>query len=85
MAGLKPEGNEVHLKQIKTLPACIQRNRMNPVFPQSVARTQFSEQAPFAVSPSLFNLQSGETVVIEVSVWVMQMGKRNGLKGVSSC
>lgn len=39
-----------------------------PVFPQSVARTHFSEQAPFAVSPSLFNLQSGETVVVEVSV-----------------
>eukprot|EP00066_Takifugu_rubripes_P016980 XP_011606246.1 PREDICTED: deleted in lung and esophageal cancer protein 1 [Takifugu rubripes] len=33
---------------------------------RSVARTQFSEQAPFAVSPSLFNLQSGDTVVVEV-------------------
>ncbi|XP_040922334.1 deleted in lung and esophageal cancer protein 1 isoform X2 [Toxotes jaculatrix] len=31
-----------------------------------VARTYFSEQAPFAVSPSLFVLQPGEATVVEV-------------------
>ncbi|XP_059183037.1 deleted in lung and esophageal cancer protein 1 [Centropristis striata] len=33
---------------------------------RSVARTYFSEQPPFAVSPSLFVLQPGETTVVEV-------------------
>lgn len=33
---------------------------------RSVARTYFSEQPPFAVSPSLFVLQPGEATVVEV-------------------
>ncbi|XP_053198841.1 deleted in lung and esophageal cancer protein 1 [Scomber japonicus] len=33
---------------------------------RSVVRTYFSEQPPFAVSPSLFVLQPGEAVVVEV-------------------
>ncbi|KAM9332633.1 deleted in lung and esophageal cancer protein 1 [Pholidichthys leucotaenia] len=33
---------------------------------RSVLRTSFSEQAPFAVSPSLFMLQPGEATVVEV-------------------
>uniref|UniRef100_H3D5C9 Deleted in lung and esophageal cancer protein 1 Ig-like domain-containing protein n=1 Tax=Tetraodon nigroviridis TaxID=99883 RepID=H3D5C9_TETNG len=33
---------------------------------RTVARAHYSEQAPFAVGPSLFHLQSGESVVIEV-------------------
>uniref|UniRef100_A0A3P8TID1 Deleted in lung and esophageal cancer protein 1 Ig-like domain-containing protein n=1 Tax=Amphiprion percula TaxID=161767 RepID=A0A3P8TID1_AMPPE len=35
-------------------------------FIQSVAKTSFSEQPPFAVSPSLFVLQPGEVTVMEV-------------------
>uniref|UniRef100_A0A673CFH2 DLEC1 cilia and flagella associated protein n=1 Tax=Sphaeramia orbicularis TaxID=375764 RepID=A0A673CFH2_9TELE len=34
--------------------------------PHSVSRTYFSEQPPFAVSPSLFVLQPGEATVVEV-------------------
>lgn len=33
-----------------------------------MARTYFSEQPPFAVSPSLFVLQPGEAIVVEVSL-----------------
>ncbi|CAB1440303.1 unnamed protein product [Pleuronectes platessa] len=33
---------------------------------RSVARTYFSEQPPFAISPSLFVLQPGEATVVEV-------------------
>lgn len=35
---------------------------------QSLAKTYFSEKPPFAVSPSLFVLQPGEMVVVEVSL-----------------
>lgn len=38
---------------------------------QSLAKTYFSEKLPFAVSPSLFVLQPGETVVVEVSLNVL--------------
>lgn len=38
-------------------------------FIQSVARTYFSEQPPFAISPSLFTLQPGEAIVMEVSLF----------------
>lgn len=34
---------------------------------QSLAKTYFSEKPPFAVSPSLFGLQPGEMVMVEVS------------------
>ncbi|XP_075906627.1 deleted in lung and esophageal cancer protein 1 isoform X2 [Nelusetta ayraudi] len=34
---------------------------------RSLAKTYFSEKPPFAVSPSLFVLQPGETVVVEVA------------------
>lgn len=34
---------------------------------QSLAKTYFSEKPPFAVSPSLFGLQPGEMLMVEVS------------------
>lgn len=36
-------------------------------FPQTVANSPYSEQAPFAISPSLFHLQAGESVDVGVS------------------
>lgn len=47
-------------------------------FPQTVANSRYSEQAPFAIGPPLFHLQAGESVAVEVSAWV----KKKKFKGV---
>lgn len=72
MASLEPEGNEMQIQQNKTKQhkcGCdVVDGSTVSVFTQTVAGSHYSEQAPFAVGPSLFHLRSGESLAVEVSM-----------------
>lgn len=69
VASLQPQGNNLTLTSVTGNSPEEQMSftvSVFIVFEQSVVRTYFTEQSPFAVSPSLFVLQPGEATVVEV-------------------